>query len=332
LVTGGAGFIGSHLVEALAAGGAEVRVLDDLSSGRLDNLSAAEGRVELIVGSILDTPLVERLAKGAAAVFHLAAMASVPQTSSDPESCLAVNGGGCLSVMRAAAAAGVKRLVYASSSAIYGDLPAPHGELMAPRPNTPYAAIKLLGEHMGLFYRQSSPLVTVSLRYFNVYGPRQSAGGPDAGVVPVFAKALAEGRPPVIYGDGSQTRDFVHVSDVVRANILAAAAAFVDDGVFNVATGLECSVSDVWRLLSEGSPGAPEPVHAPPRAGDAPRSAGLTAKAASVLGFAAAVPLAEGLAELRGAAHGPRPGGAAPGEGSGCPGPRKNNGKKSQNR
>lgn len=298
LVTGGAGFIGSHLVEALALRGIKVRVLDNLSSGRLANLSAATGDIDFHEGDILDFGLVSRLCQGVGVVFHLAALASVPMSRAVPETCLDINGRGTLNVMRAAVEAGVSRLVYASSSAVYGDLPAPHVENMAPRPNTPYAAIKLLGEHMGLFYRESSPLVTVSLRYFNVYGPRQSADGADAGVVPIFVKTLSENRSPVIYGDGSQTRDFIHVSDVVRANILAWRAPIVGDGVFNVATGIETTVNDVFSLLAKNTPDSPKAVFAPARAGDPPRSRGLVDKAASILDFKARVALSEGLAGL----------------------------------
>jgi UDP-glucose 4-epimerase len=298
LVTGGAGFIGSHLVDSLVALGRPVRVLDNLSSGRMENLAASAKAVEFVRGDILDRTLVEDLSEGTGAVFHLAAMASVPMCLERPETCLDVNGRGTLNVMRAAAGRGVPRLVFASSSAVYGDRPAPHGEAHPPRPNTPYAASKMLGEHLGLYYRESSDLVTVSLRFFNVYGPRQSAGGADAGVVPIFAKALAEGRPPVIYGDGGQTRDFVHVSDVVAAALAAAEAPDPGDGVFNVATGRESSVAEIWRLMTLGRPGAPAAVHAPPRPGDVPRSWGLVDKAARVLGFTASVSLARGLGDL----------------------------------
>ncbi|MDR2456731.1 MAG: NAD-dependent epimerase/dehydratase family protein [Deltaproteobacteria bacterium] len=298
LVTGGAGFIGSHLVEALVSLGSEVRVLDNLSSGSLANLSSVSSKIDFYVGDILDAALVEKLSRGARCVFHLAALSSIPMSRSAPQACLSVNGQGTLNVMGAAAKLGAKKLVYSSSSAVYGDLEAPHAETMAPRPNTPYAAVKLLGEHMGLFYRGSSSLATVSLRYFNVYGPRQSADGADAGVVPVFVKALAEGRAPVIYGDGRQTRDFIHVKDVVRANLLAAAAPDVGDGVFNVATGVEASVLEVLEALSQGKEGAPKPLFEPPRPGDPCRSRGSAAKAADILGFKAQIALAEGLKSL----------------------------------
>jgi UDP-glucose 4-epimerase len=298
LVTGGAGFIGSHLVEALVLAGSEVRVLDNLSSGNLANLSLVSSKISFFEGDILDLNLVEKLSRDAQCVFHLAALSSIPMSRSAPEACLAVNGQGTLNVMGAAAKLGAKKLIYSSSSAVYGDLDAPHVETMAPRPNTPYAAVKLLGEHMGLFYRESSSLVTVSLRYFNVYGPRQSADGADAGVVPIFVQALAQGRPPVIYGDGRQTRDFIHVKDVVRANLLAAAALDVGDGVFNVATGVEASVLEVLKALSQGKEGAPKPLFEAPRPGDPYRSRGSAAKAAEILGFKAQISLAEGLRSL----------------------------------
>ena len=298
LVTGGAGFIGSHLVEALANAGAKVRVLDNLSSGRLENLSAVLGKIDFHNGDILDLKLVERLCESVRYVFHLAALASVPMSRSAPETCLDINGRGTLSVMRSAAAAGASKLVYASSSAVYGDLPAPHSETMAPRPNTPYAAVKLLGEHMGLFYLESMGLATVSLRYFNVYGPRQSADGADAGVVPIFVKAIEEGRAPIIYGDGRQTRDFVHVSDVVKANLLAASAKNLADDVFNVATGVESEIQEVYQNLADSRQGAPSPVFAAPRAGDPYRSVGDALRAKEQFGFKAEVPLKKGLADL----------------------------------
>jgi UDP-glucose 4-epimerase len=297
-VTGGAGFIGSHLVEALVNQGYKVRVLDDLSCGRLDNLSSFADSIEFQKGDIRNQKLVSDLLDGAGVVYHLAGMASVPQSLNDPKLCLEVNGQGTLNVFTSAVKCGLKRLVYASSSAVYGDLPSPQTETDAPRPNTPYAAIKLLGEHLGLFYSQTASLTTVSLRYFNVYGPRQSADGADAGVVPIFVKAVSEGRSPIVYGNGLQTRDFIHVRDVVRATMLAAKASDPGDGVFNVATGTEVTLKELLKLLKRFCPKAPDPIYAPVRAGDPLHSGALVDKARYYLGFKASISLPEGLSEL----------------------------------
>jgi UDP-glucose 4-epimerase len=286
------------LVEELSKLGLEVTVLDNLSSGSRTNLAGVCPRVKLVTGDVRDWELILKLTQNVSTVFHLAAMASVPLSQSDPESCLDINGRGTLSVMRACVESGVTRLVYASSSAVYGDLPAPHREDQLPRPNTPYAAIKLLGEHLGLFYRENHNLSTVSLRYFNVYGPRQSADGADAGVIPIFVKALTEGRAPIIYGDGTQTRDFIHVSDVVRATIAAARAPDPGDGVFNVATGCDATVLEVLGLLRSNYPKAPQAVHLPARPGDPLSSRGQTTKATERLGFSSCLSLAEGLLNL----------------------------------
>ncbi|MDR2367765.1 MAG: NAD-dependent epimerase/dehydratase family protein [Deltaproteobacteria bacterium] len=300
LVTGGAGFIGSHLVEALVGLGIGVRALDNLSSGKLSNLAAVMGAVEFCRGDVRDRVLVEGLTRGAAVVFHLAGMSSVPQSQLEPSLCLDVNGQGTLNVLELAARNGVRRLVYASTSAVYGDLPAPHREDLRPSPDSPYAAVKLLGEHLGHHFRQSMGLVTVSLRFFNVYGPRQSADGADAGVIPIFLEALRNNEAPVIYGDGLQTRDFIHVSDVVRAIVLAARAAGegLGESEFNVGTGRESTVLEVLGLLRERFPGAPEPVHAPSRAGDPAKSVARVEKAKTGLGFEARVGLREGLNDL----------------------------------
>jgi UDP-glucose 4-epimerase len=268
LVTGGAGFIGSHLVEALCQEGHTVRVLDDLSSGRLENLKNVTQSLEFYKGDIRDIELVASLLSGASIVYHLAGMASVPQSLNDPLLCLEINGLGTLNVFKSAVKCGLKRIVFASSSAIYGDLPSPHDEELSPKPNTPYAAIKLLGEHFGLYFQQAEKLVIVSLRYFNVYGPRQSADGADAGVIPIFVKAISEGRSPIVYGDGLQTRDFIHVRDVVRATILASTTQTPQDGVFNVATGLEISLCELLGIMKSIYPNTPDPIYAPSRDGD----------------------------------------------------------------
>jgi UDP-glucose 4-epimerase len=297
LVTGGAGFIGSHLAEELALRGARVRVLDDLSSGTVDNLSAFRDRIEFVEADIRDRSAVLGAARGCSVVFHLAGLASVPMSREDPRLCLDVNGAGTLNVFEAAAECGAGRIVYASTSAVYGDLPAPHSEDMSPSPDSPYAAVKLLGEHLGLFYRGRG-LEAVSLRYFNVYGPRQTPDGPDSGVIPRFVSAARKGESPVVYGDGLQTRDFVHVKDVVRATILASERPGAS-GAYNVATGRPVSIAELAGLLASLRPGAfPEPEHGPERPGDPARSWASVDRARDGLGFAASVPLAEGLAGL----------------------------------
>ncbi|MDR2612594.1 MAG: NAD-dependent epimerase/dehydratase family protein [Deltaproteobacteria bacterium] len=298
LVTGGAGFIGSHLAEELARRGRRVRVLDDFSSGSEANLAAVQDMIEVVRGDVRDLACVKRAAEGASTVFHLAGLASVPLSQEDPRLCLDVNGAGTLNVFSAAAAAGARRLVYASTSAVYGDLAPPHAESLLPSPNTPYAAVKLLGEHLGLFFESHHGLRSVSLRYFNVYGPRQTPDGPDSGVIPLFVEAARRGERPVIYGDGSQTRDFVHVEDVVRATVLAAESPDAS-GCYNVATGRPVSISELARLLGSLRPGAfPAPGFAPSRSGDPPESWADAAKAERELGFRASFPLREGLEGL----------------------------------
>jgi UDP-glucose 4-epimerase len=299
LVTGGAGFIGSHLVEALIFSGQKVRVLDNLSSGSLENLKKIKNKIELIPGDIRDWELVKKSAQDCSFIFHLAGMASVPQSQLEPDLCLEVNGQGTLNIFKAAALVGVKKLIYASSSAIYGDLPSPHGELILPRPNTPYAALKLFGEHLGLFFHEQNGLKTICLRYFNVYGPRQSPDGPDAGVIPIFVQALKKGQTPIIYGDGLQTRDFIHVKDVVRAT-LKAAEINQENGleVINIATGFPVEINSLYNLLKKLYPNAPKPQYAPPRPGDPIISMALIEKSKKILNFIAEISLEEGLSEL----------------------------------
>jgi UDP-glucose 4-epimerase len=285
------------LVEALVLSGRRVKVADDLSSGSKRNLTKVMERIEFHQGDVRDAALMKELVAGAETVFHMAGMSSVSQSQLDPSLCLDVNGRGTLNVMALAAEAGVRRLVYSSSSAVYGDLPGPHSEDMAPRPDSPYAAVKLLGEHLGQCYR-SSGLETVSLRFFNVYGPRQSADGADAGVVPIFINDLLSRRSPTIYGDGRQTRDFVHVADVVRAALLAAEIASVPDSAINVATGVSASILQVLELLSETFGASPQPIFAPARAGDPLVSEASTKLAEETLGFKAEIALETGLTAL----------------------------------
>ncbi|MDR1081674.1 MAG: SDR family NAD(P)-dependent oxidoreductase [Deltaproteobacteria bacterium] len=297
LVTGGAGFIGSHLTEELVRCGMKVRVLDDLSSGTERNLASVADRIDFLEGDIRDAGAVRRAARGAGTVFHLAGLASVPMSQEAPGLCLDVNGTGTLNVFTAALEAGAGRIVYASTSAVYGDLPAPHREDMLPSPDNPYAAVKLLGEHLGLFFQRRG-LRAVSLRYFNVYGPRQTPDGPDSGVIPRFVAAAARGERPVIHGDGLQTRDFVHVRDVVKATVLAAASEKAS-GSYNVATGRPVSINELAALLRDLMPEAfRDPSFAAERPGDPARSWADVRRAEQDLGFHASVPLPEGLAGL----------------------------------
>jgi UDP-glucose 4-epimerase len=299
LVTGGAGFIGSHLVGELIAQGYRVRVLDNFSSGKKSNLAGLNpSEIELIEGDIRDKDLTDKATEGSSRVFHLAGLASVPMSQEDPELCLDVNGVGTLNVISSSAKHKVKRLVYASTSAVYGDLPAPHIESLNPKPDTPYAAIKLLGENLAYFFFRQKGLSSVSLRYFNVYGPRQSADGPDSGVIPLFIRALKSGNPPIVYGDGAQTRDFVHVKDVARATFLAALSPKAQ-GVYNIASGTPIGINELLSLLKTLYPNRfLPPLHAPARSADPSSSFASVLRAKEDLNFEAMVPLAEGLSEL----------------------------------
>jgi UDP-glucose 4-epimerase len=221
LVTGGAGFIGSHLVEALLARGDTVRVLDNLSSGYLDNLAAAFDRIEFIQGDIRDEAAVKNAVAGVDFIFHLAGMVSVPQSMIQPLEAELANAGGTLNLLQAAGEAGVQCFVFSSTCAVYGDEPTlPKTETMLPEPKSPYAVAKLAAEHYCRVYNNSFNLKTVVFRYFNVFGPRQDPSSAYSGVISIFVDKLSQGVIPTIFGDGQQTRDFVYVGDVVRANYL----------------------------------------------------------------------------------------------------------------
>ncbi len=295
LVTGGAGFIGSHLVERLVAEGFAVRVLDDLSRGSTANLAAVRGRVDFQKGDIRDRAALRAAVSGCTRVFHLAAVVSVPQTIRDPEGSAAVNETGSLHVLEAAREAGVRRLVFASSSAVYGDDPRlPLREDLPPRPRSPYAVQKLAVEHYLAVYDELFGLSTASLRFFNVFGPRQDPSSPYSGVISIFLCRALEDQSPVIYGDGRQTRDFVFVADVVEALILAARSSA--SGVFNVGTGREVEILSLWRQIAALTGCERLPHHAPPRPGDIRRSVAAVGEASSRLGFSARVGFEEGLA------------------------------------
>lgn len=294
LVTGGAGFIGSHLVHALLKQGAFVRVLDNFSTGKAENLAGMD--VEVIEGDIRDEAKAMQAMQGINIVFHEAAFVSVPQSMEDPLACFSINQQGTEVLLEAARKAGVSRFVLASSAAVYGDLEdLPLGEEALLSPLSPYAVSKRVDEIYAEMYTRSFGLEVAALRYFNVYGPRQRPDSMYAAAVPIFARRLLDGQPVTIYGDGGQTRDLVYVGDVVRANLAASQHPDAPGQVFNVCTGLETRVIDLVDVLRELIPGTPAPQFAAPRAGDIYKSVGSPSKAARVLGFTAQTSLVEGL-------------------------------------
>lgn len=303
-VTGGAGFIGGHLVDALLAVGASVTVIDDLSSSTLEHLASLveiePDRVRVIQGSILDDEALDEAIGGAQFVFHLAALGSVPLSIEHPQRAFAVNATGTLRVLEAARETGVERVVYAASSSAYGDSPSlPKRETDLPAPMSPYAASKLAGEHLLATWSSVYGLSTVSLRFFNIFGPRQSAESAYAAVVAAFAKALLAGEAPVIFGDGSQSRDFTFVANAVLALLLAAACEEDPRGrVFNVGTGVRTSVSDLARMMARGlGLDHVQPIHRDPRAGDVPHSLADVSLATRVLGYRVVTDVQSGLDE-----------------------------------
>ena len=301
LVTGGAGFIGSHLVDALVALNARVSVLDDLSTGDAGNLSPAteRGEVRFVHGSILDAPALSDAITGARCVFHLAALASVPESIERPEDYHDVNATGTLRVLDAARRAGAARVIFAASSAAYGNAEAlPLAETTEPMPLSPYAASKLAGEAiLHAFAHSYEALDAVSLRYFNIFGPRQNANSAYAAVIAAFADALTRGRAPRIFGDGEQSRDFTAVDNAVHANLLAAGAdAPLLGRVVNVATGRRTTINELARRMARML-GRDElsPEHAPPRAGDARHSVADLTRARALLGYEPVVDFDAGL-------------------------------------
>ncbi|HZS02872.1 MAG TPA: SDR family oxidoreductase [Chloroflexota bacterium] len=297
LVTGGCGFIGSHLVAALVARGDRVRVLDDFSSGSRAKLAAVAADVEVFEGDVRDPDAVRRAVAGTEYVLHEAALVSVPRSLEEPLLTHAIDATGALNVLVAAREAGVRRVLYAGSASAYGDDPAlPKREDMAPQPLSPYAAAKLAGEHYCAAFAHGYGLETVVLRYFNVYGPRQDPRSPYAGVISRFIAALLRGEPPTIYGDGSQSRDFVYVDDVVAANLLALEAPMADGAPINVASGQRHSLLELVAALNAVLGTAIAPRHEPRRAGDVWHSQASIARAAERLGYRPAVTLRDGLA------------------------------------
>ena len=297
LVTGGAGFIGSHLVDALLARGAEVRVLDDLSTGSLRNLARVEGKIDFRRADIRDPEACREATRGVAYVFHQAALGSVPRSLEDPGTTIDVNVAGTARIFAAARDAGVRRVVFASSSSVYGDsdrLPKREGE--EGRPLSPYALSKQMDEGLAGTFQRCFGMEIVGLRYFNVYGPRQDPNGAYAAVIPRFFKAYLGGEAPLIFGDGQQSRDFTYVDDAVSANLLAAGAdAGCCGRAYNVAGGRGTNLLELARLVGE-SVGAPRtPQHGPPRAGDVRHSLADLSLVRSSIGYSPEFDLPEGL-------------------------------------
>jgi nucleoside-diphosphate-sugar epimerase len=294
LVTGGAGFIGSHLADALLARGARVRVLDDLSTGRRENLSET---AELVEGDIRDVRVCRAACSGVAYVFHHAALGSVPRSISDPATTMAVNVTGTANVLAAARDAKVRRVVYASSSSVYGDAePILKREGEEGRPLSPYAASKVMNEELADVFGRCYGMEIVGLRYFNIYGPRQTPDGPYAAVIPRFFRACLAGEAPVIYGDGGQSRDFTFVEDAVLANLMAAGAPAEACGrACNVARGERTTIAELAERVRETVGSGLPPRHEPPRPGDVPHSQADPSAAETRLGFRARIGLREGL-------------------------------------
>ncbi len=294
LVTGGGGFIGSHLVGRLLDLGHEVRVLDSFETGRLENLSGF-GAAELITGDLLDASRLAQAVAGVQAVFHVAALPSVPRSWSDPVGSLRANALGTGALARAALEAGVESVIYSSSSSVYGDQPGEcRSEDLEPRPISPYACSKLLGEEILLAYATSNNLRVLALRYFNVFGPRQDPHSQYSAVIPKFINAGLRDEPVVIYGDGKQSRDFTYVSNVVDANLLALQST-ASGQCLNIACGRSVSLLDLVDAISGLNGRALTVTHEEPRLGDVVRSLADCTRAEQVLGYRPVVDFKTGL-------------------------------------
>ncbi len=304
LVTGGAGFIGSHIVSALLEQGATVRVLDNFSTGKRENIEAltkqfGRDQLEIHEGDVRDATHVGEAVSGVEVIFHEAAFVSVPQSMDEPQECLDVNITGTSLLFDAARKAGVRRAVVASSAAVYGESDAfPLVEETPLMPKSPYAVSKRVDEMYAEMFTNSFNFEVAALRYFNVYGPRQRPDSMYAAAVPIFARRVLDGKPITVYGDGGQTRDLINVHDIVHANIAASEHPDAAGKVFNVCTGIETKLLDLLDVLYTLFPDAPRHEFAAPRAGDIYRSVGSPQRAMDVMGYKAQVSLEDGLKEV----------------------------------
>jgi UDP-glucose 4-epimerase len=299
LVTGGAGFIGSHLAERLVRDHHEVRIVDNLFSGHRENLEGFSDKVELVLGDIRDAALLERVCEGCDLVYHEAAVVSVPYSVEHPQETHDVNIQGTLNVLQAARARKVKRVVFACSAAVYGEEPGlPKVETMAPAPIAPYGLEKIAGEYyLGIFHRLYG-VEGVSLRYFNVFGPRQDPGSPYSGVISIFVDRVLAGETPTVLGDGEQCRDFVFVENVVEANLLAGTVPEAAGRCYNIGCGQRTTLNDLLRILGRLSGQTVTPRHGPPRPGDIRESLADISRARAELGYEPRVGVEEGLRAL----------------------------------
>lgn len=296
LVTGGAGFIGSHIATALVERGERVRVLDNLCTGKVANLAAVQSKIEFVEGDISDPIAVAKAMQGVEVVFHQAALASVPMSLENPiatnQACVT----GTVTVLKAAVDAKVRRLVYAASSSAYGDQPtSSKRETDLPQPLSPYAAAKLAGEYYLQAFYHSFGLETVGLRYFNVFGPRQDPDSPYSAVIPIFVTRLLSGIPPIVYGDGQQSRDFTFVSNVVQGNLLASQASGVAGKIINLADGRQTTLLRLLELLGQMLGTTTKTDFQPARVGDVRESLADVTMARKLLGYSPGVTLEDGL-------------------------------------
>lgn len=296
LVTGGAGFIGNHVVRGLLAAGHRVRVLDDLSTGKNSNLTDIDSQIELMIGDITNPDNCRRAMEGVETVYHLAARASVPRSIDNPRETHTVNVTGTLNLLEAARQFHVKRFVYSASSSAYGDTPElPKRESMKDHPKSPYAVSKLAGEQYCSAFAVCYGMQTVSLRYFNVFGPRQDPHSAYAAVIPAFVTRMLRSERPVVYGDGEQTRDFCYIDNVVQANLLAGSAARLQGEVVNIGCAERTSLNDVIRVINQELGTNVQPDYQPARAGDVRDSQAAIDEAARVLGYKPKVYFADGI-------------------------------------